>query len=189
MKSLAGIRTSGAWRKSERHQRNPAGKRLFYGTRRADVTCEWKRRRLTELTTAATSRSAEYWWRSGRTPSNVAQGLWKYEIFAQTNGNSDNDDGEVSGSRLERRAFTVQIWTRSLHAWEKSSLKSYERRESLMPRTTRKRYRRKIARPLAFWQRAGRWKVNTRHWHRPGLLLSGSRIDVAGQTQVTADRL
>ena len=124
---------------------NPArGKELFYGTA-ACGTCHivnGKGGRLgPELTTAVTSRSAEYLVQSVRTPSKrLAQGLLEVmKDFPQQyeTANVTTTDGvKYQGVVLNEDAFTVQILdTREvLHAWEKSSLKSYEKtRESLMP--------------------------------------------------------
>ncbi len=124
---------------------NPArGKELFYGTA-ACGTCHivnGKGGRLgPELTTAATSRSAEYLVESVRTPSKrLAQGLLEVmKDFPQqyeTANVATTDGVKYQGVVLNEDAFTVQILdTREvLHAWEKSSLKSYEKtRESLMP--------------------------------------------------------
>jgi len=124
---------------------NPVrGKELFYGTA-ACGTCHivnGKGGRLgPELTTAATSRSAEYLVESVRTPSKrLAQGLLEVmKDFPQqyeTASVTTTDGVKYQGVVLNEDAFTVQILdTREvLHAWEKSSLKSYEKtRESLMP--------------------------------------------------------
>jgi putative heme-binding domain-containing protein len=120
------------------------GKELFYGTA-ACGTCHMvngKGGRLgPELTTTATSRSAEYFTESVRMPSKrLAQGILEaMKDFPQQyeTANVTTADGtKYQGVVLNEDAFTAQILdTREiLHAWEKSSLKSYEKtRVSLMP--------------------------------------------------------
>lgn len=120
------------------------GKELFYGTA-ACGTCHMvngKGGRLgPELTSVATSRSPEYFMESLRNPSKrLAQGIFEtmkdfpqeYETAKITTA----DGTKYVGVVMNEDAFTVQILdTREvLHAWEKSSLKSFEKtRESLMP--------------------------------------------------------
>jgi len=124
---------------------NPArGKELFYGSA-ACGTCHMvngKGGRLgPELTTTATSRSAEYFAESVRSPSKrLAQGIMEVmKDFPQEyeTANVTTADGtKYQGVVLNEDAFTLQVLdTREvLHSWEKSSLKSYEKtRQSLMP--------------------------------------------------------
>lgn len=120
------------------------GKQLFYG-QAACGTCHMvngKGGRLgPELTTTANSRSEEYFVDSLRSPSKrLAQGIQEaMKDFPQEyeTANVTTADGtKYQGVVLNEDAFTVQVLdTREvLHAWEKSSLKSYEKtRQSLMP--------------------------------------------------------
>ena len=120
------------------------GKELFYGAA-ACGTCHMVNgnggRLGPELTATATSRSAEYFVESVRAPSKrLAQGILEVmKDFPQQyeTANVTTADGtRYQGVVLNEDAFTVQVLdTREiLHAWEKSSLKSYEKtRESLMP--------------------------------------------------------
>src|SRR5215470_600296 len=120
------------------------GKGLFYGTA-ACGTCHMvngKGGRLGPgLTSVATSRSTEYFVESLRNPSRrLAQGIVEaMKDFPQEyeTANVTTADGtKYQGVVLNEDAFTVQVLdTREvLHAWEKSSLKSYEKtRQSLMP--------------------------------------------------------
>jgi len=120
------------------------GKDLFYG-KAACGTCHivnGKGGRLgPELTTMATSRSEEYFVDSLRNPSKrLAKGIWEtMKDFPQeyeTANVTAADGAKYQGVVLNEDAFTVQVLdTREvLHAWEKSSLKSYEKtRQSLMP--------------------------------------------------------
>lgn len=120
------------------------GKQLFYGSA-ACATCHMvngKGGRLgPELTTVATSRSAEHFIESLRNPSKrLAQGIMEaMKDFAQEyeTANVTTADGtKYVGVVVNEDAFTVQVLdTReNLHLWEKSSLKSYEKtRQSLMP--------------------------------------------------------
>ena len=120
------------------------GKELFYGSA-ACGTCHMvngKGGRLgPELTSTATSRSAEYFVDSVRNPSKrLAQGIMEVmKDFPQEyeTANVTTADGtKYQGVVLNEDAFTVQVLdTREvLHSWEKNSLKSYEKtRQSLMP--------------------------------------------------------
>ncbi|HYK39162.1 MAG TPA: c-type cytochrome [Candidatus Eremiobacteraceae bacterium] len=120
------------------------GKELFYGSA-ACGTCHMvngKGGRLgPELTTTATSRSAEYFAESVRSPSKrLAQGIMEVmKDFPQeyeTANVTAADGTKYQGVVLNEDAFTLQVLdTREvLHSWEKSSLKSYEKtRQSLMP--------------------------------------------------------
>ena len=94
-----------------------------------------------ELSTAATSRSPEYFLESLRNPSTrLAQGIVEaMKDFPQEyeTANVTTADGtKYQGVVLNEDAFTVQVLdTReNVHLWEKSSLKSYEKtRQSIMP--------------------------------------------------------
>ena len=120
------------------------GKELFYGSA-ACGTCHMvngKGGRLgPELTSTATSRSAEYFVDSVRNPSKrLAQGIMEVmKDFPQeyeTANVTAADGTKYQGVVLNEDAFTVQVLdTREvLHSWEKNSLKSYEKtRQSLMP--------------------------------------------------------
>lgn len=120
------------------------GKELFYGTA-ACGTCHMvngKGGRLgPELSAVASSRSPEYFVESLRSPSKrLAQGIVEVmKDFPQeyeTANVTAADGTKYQGVVLNEDAFTVQMMdTReSLHLWEKSSLKSYEKtRQSLMP--------------------------------------------------------
>ncbi len=120
------------------------GKELFYGAA-ACGTCHMvngKGGRLgPELTTTATSRSDEFFVESLRNPSErLAKGIQEaMKDFPQeyeTANVTTADGAKYQGVVLNEDAFTVQVVdTREvLHAWEKSSLKSYEKtRQSLMP--------------------------------------------------------
>src|SRR5882724_4671589 len=120
------------------------GKELFYGSAGCG-TCHMvngKGGRLgPELTTTATSRSEEYFVDSLRNPNKrLAQGIVEaMKDFPQEyeTANVTTADGtKYQGVVLNEDAFTVQVLdTREiLHAWEKSSLKLYEKtRQSLMP--------------------------------------------------------
>jgi len=120
------------------------GKELFYGSA-ACGTCHMVNGRGgrlgPELTTTATSRSREYFVDSLRSPSKrLAQGIMEaMKDFPQEyeTANVTTADGtKYQGVVLNEDAFTVQVLdTREvLHAWEKSSLKAYEKtRQSLMP--------------------------------------------------------
>jgi cytochrome c oxidase cbb3-type subunit III len=120
------------------------GKELFYGSATCG-TCHMvngKGGRLgPELTSTATSRSAEYFADSVRNPSKrLAQGIMEVmKDFPQEYETADvttADGTKYQGVLLNEDAFTVQVLdTREvLHSWEKSSLKSYEKtRQSLMP--------------------------------------------------------